>query len=332
MQIDPILRVSLNSLLNMDYRPLVSVMIPFHNAAGTLQRCLNSVLALSYRPLEIILVDDASTDGGADMIKAYIEENKDLNLRIRILTHAVNKGVAAARDLALSEAEGEYITAVDADDFIDPQAIDEYVKATDGGRADIVAAGVVYEYEGRQVPKSFKRGERLSLDEVRIDSLHFLLTNKLMRTRVLRSVTPFIPGQNCWEDLGAVSRMLAIGAETVVLSDAFYHYVQENEGSLTGSDPDKILHQHIAVAASLEDWLSRRGLAGRNRQFLTYLKFIAKVKWLRNPAELRRHPIRRLRSWRDTFQEVNAHIMGLKKVKLRYRLIFKTAHVLSRFV
>ncbi len=121
MQIDPILRVSLNSLLNMDYRPLVSVMIPFHNAAGTLQRCLNSVLALSYRPLEIILVDDASTDGGADMIKAYIEENKDLNLRIRILTHAVNKGVAAARDLALSEAEGEYITAVDADDFIDPQ-------------------------------------------------------------------------------------------------------------------------------------------------------------------------------------------------------------------
>lgn len=316
--------------MEMKYRPLVSVMIPFHDAADTIDRCLDSVMALRYRPLDIVLVDDAGTDGGAALVADRIAANSDPELHMRLLRHKTNKGVAAARDLALGHAEGEYITAVDADDYIDPLAIDAYVGATRGGEVDIVAAGVYYEYPGRSVPVMFRPGERLTLDEVSIDSLHFLLTNKLIRTDKLCAVSPFVCGQDCWEDLGALSRMLASGAVTAILPEAYYHYVQANAGSLTKSDPDRILRQHIAVARTLEAWMLERGLAECHAEFLTYLKFIAKVKWLRNPSQMRRHPWSRLRSWRDTFPEVNPHIMSLRHVRLCHRLLFLVARALSR--
>lgn len=314
------------------FRPLVSIMIPFHNAADTLGRCLDSVARLTYRPLDVVLVDDAGSDNGVAIVQDFIERCADDSLSIRLLRHDTNRGVAAARALALAEARGEYITAVDADDFVDPAAVSAYVAATRGGQADVVAAGVFYEYPNKTLPVLFRPDEVLSLDEVRIDSLHFLLTNKLIRTSLLRFVSPFTPGQDCWEDLGALSRVLALGAGTVVLPEAYYHYVQGSAGSLTKSDPDKILHQHIAVARSLEEWMAERGLAERYGKYLTYLKFIAKVKWLRNPARLRKHPLRRLRSWRDTFPEVNDRIMSLKHVSLRHRLLFLTSRQLSRLL
>lgn len=315
-----------------DYRPLVSVMIPFHNAADTLDRCLLSVVALTYRPIDVIIVDDASSDNGSRIVEGLMNRYASEGLRIRLFRHEVNRGVAAARACALAHAEGEYITAVDADDYIDPDAVDAYVAATDEGRADIVAGGVFYEYPRKSVPVLFRPGERLTLEEASIDSLHFLLTNKLLRTSMLREMRPFTPGQDCWEDLGAVSRMLASGARTVVLEGAWYHYMQSTAGSLTKSDPDRILRQHIAVARSLEEWMTARGVADSYASFLTYLKFIAKVKWLRNPSEFRRHPVRRLRGWRDTFPEVNGHIMKLKHVRLRHRLLFFMAGQAARLL
>lgn len=203
-----------------DYRPLVSVMIPFHNASDTLDRCLRSVVALTYRPLDVIIVDDASSDDGYRIVEGMVKIYAGEGLHIRLFRHETNRGVAAARACALTHAEGEYITAVDADDYIDPGAVDAYVAATDGGRADIVAGGVFYEYPGKSVPVLFRPGERLTLEEASIDSLHFLLTNKLLRTSMLREMHPFTPGQDCWEDLGAVSRMLASGACTVELEGA----------------------------------------------------------------------------------------------------------------
>lgn len=317
------------------YRPLVSVMMPFYNAADTLRKSVRSVMSLHYRPLEVILVDDGSTDDSGEIAlqtaKDCLELLDDKGIDIRFIS-SENIGVAAARNSALQAARGEYITAVDADDYIEPDALDHYVTATDEGAIDIVAAGVIYEYEARSDKKLFRSDETLTLDEVTIDSLHFLLTNKLIRVSLMSSVDPFIEGQNCWEDLGAISRMLSVGAKVKILPCAWYHYVQATSGSLTKSDPDRILHQHLAVARSLEQWMIERGVSDENAAFLTYLKFIAKVKYLRNPKELRRHPVERLRQWRDTFPEVNRHIMSLRRVPLKYRLLFSTANIFAKLL
>jgi len=304
-------------------------MIPFYNNQGTLQRCLDSVVALSYRPLEVLLVDDAGTDGSLGIVQRYITGNTDRRLTFKLIRQLKNMGLANARIRGISEASGEYMTFVDADDYVESQAITEYVKASAEGCYDMVVAGVVYQYPNRSDVKLYKPGESLNLKEATINAMHFSLTNKLIRTSCLKAAGTHTPGLDYWEDLGAICRLLALGVSTKVLDGAWYHYVQYNATSLTKSDPDRVLHQHIEVARSLEQWMVKRGLAADNRQFLTYLKFIAKVKYLRNPRQLLRHPIRRLRAWRDTFPEVNAHILSLRHVQLRYRLIFTVARMLA---
>ncbi|MCM1005030.1 MAG: glycosyltransferase [Prevotella sp.] len=312
------------------YKPLVSIMIPFHNAEQTLARCLDSVTALNYRPLEILLVDDASTDSSLSIAQEYIGKSATGNLKFKLISLDVNRGVAAARAMALSETSGEYITAVDADDYIEPEAIDVYVRASNSGEYDIVAAGVIYQYGAKDKHLNFSRQQqRLSLNEMYINSHYFLLTNKLIRVSAMRRVTPFTDGNNCWEDLNAIARMLASGASSVIVHEAYYHYVQTNQGSLTKSRTDYILSQHIAIARELEAWLSSHSLADKYDAFLTYLKFIAKVKCLRNYGAILRHPVRRLRMWRDTFPEVNSRISQLGKVPAFYRALFIAARIAS---
>lgn len=313
------------------YRPLVSVMIPFYNSRQTIGRCLDSVAVQTYRPLEVLLVDDCGSDDCLEIVKQFVEVNKDKQLNFRIIRHTENRGLAAARISAVSNAAGEYFTAVDSDDYIDPETIEEYVKASDNGKFDVVAAGVTYEYPDKSERKLFQPGEMLVLNEMTINAMHFSFSTKFIRTSFLRSIETFIPRQDYWEDLGAVARLLAAGAKATILNKCCYHYVQYNGGAMTKRNREKVLQQHIQVARSLEQWMKEHDCYTPNEPFMLYLKFIAKVKYMRNFTELRQHPVQRLKAWRDTFPEVNTRIMSFKKVPLYYRLLFLAAKKISDF-
>jgi len=94
--------------------PLVSVVIPFFDAHRFLAEALASVLAQGYTPLEVLLVDDGSTDGGADSV-AHLMAADD---RVRLLRQWPNQGPAAARNRALREARGTFVAFLDADDLM----------------------------------------------------------------------------------------------------------------------------------------------------------------------------------------------------------------------
>lgn len=92
----------------MSVLPLVTVVMPVFNASATLAQALNSVLWQGYEAIEIIAVDDGSTDDSRELLAAYGDA-------VRVL-HQRKQGPAAARNLALQHAQGEYIAFVDADD------------------------------------------------------------------------------------------------------------------------------------------------------------------------------------------------------------------------
>lgn len=92
-------------------RICVSVIIPFYNAKSSIAECINSVRRQSLRDIEIICVDDGSTDGGDKIVMNISAADK----RIKMVSQT-NQGAAAARNLALKEARGEYIAFADADD------------------------------------------------------------------------------------------------------------------------------------------------------------------------------------------------------------------------
>lgn len=93
---------------------LISVIIPVYNAGKYFKNCINSIINQTYKNLEIIIVDDGSTDGTAELCDKFAEQDS----RIKVI-HKENGGAASARNTGLDNASGEYIGFVDADDYID---------------------------------------------------------------------------------------------------------------------------------------------------------------------------------------------------------------------
>lgn len=90
----------------------VSVITPAHNAATVLARAVASVQAQKLTDWEMIIVDDGSGDGTADLAYSLAQKER----RLRVLSHPTGQGAAAARNTALAAAQGRYVAFLDADD------------------------------------------------------------------------------------------------------------------------------------------------------------------------------------------------------------------------
>jgi glycosyltransferase involved in cell wall biosynthesis len=90
--------------------PKVSVIIPTYNRLPMLEEAVNSVLAQDFEDMELIVVDDGSTDGTAEVMGRY-------GGRVKLLEHPANRGVSAARNRGILHARGKYIAFLDSDDL-----------------------------------------------------------------------------------------------------------------------------------------------------------------------------------------------------------------------
>lgn len=95
--------------------PLISIVVPMHNAEKYIQRCVESIRNQEYKNYELILVDDHSTDD-----TLHICESKYVDDRIIVISNDKKKGVSSARNFGIDRAKGEYITFIDADDVVCP--------------------------------------------------------------------------------------------------------------------------------------------------------------------------------------------------------------------
>ncbi len=93
----------------------VSIIVPVYNAERFLRHTMDSVRAQTYTDWELLLVDDCSTDGSAQLIEEYAREKGDS--RIRLISQPSNLGAAKARNRGVEEAQGRYIAYLDADDL-----------------------------------------------------------------------------------------------------------------------------------------------------------------------------------------------------------------------
>jgi glycosyltransferase involved in cell wall biosynthesis len=106
--------------------PRVSVIIPSFNCARFVGRAIESVLNQTYRDYEIVVVDDGSTDGTAEIVSRY-------GGKVRYFYQA-NSGVSSARNLALTASSGAFVAYLDADDLWYPQKLDRQIQFLDAHR------------------------------------------------------------------------------------------------------------------------------------------------------------------------------------------------------
>lgn len=121
----------------------LSVIIPIYNKVEYLKQCIDSILEQSYQDFELILVDDGSTDGGSKICDEYCIEDSRV-----IVVHQENKGVIKARINGVLKSTGEYVTFVDADDWLNRDMYSDLMQIIDGEQVDMVTSGI-YRYHSQ---------------------------------------------------------------------------------------------------------------------------------------------------------------------------------------
>lgn len=151
--------------------PLISVIVPVYNAEKTLRQCIDSILSQDFKDYELLLVDDGSKDLSPSICDEYALKDN----RIRVF-HKDNGGVSSARNLGLDHFQGEWVTFVDSDDYVDDCYFDVANKFID----DLLIVPYMWLNEG---------GKTLDL---RLERYHSILEGESIRVFLNKYLTTFI--------------------------------------------------------------------------------------------------------------------------------------------
>lgn len=122
--------------------PKVSVIVPVYKTGKYLDKCVKSLLAQSYQDYELLLVDDGSPDDCGERCEEYAGQYS----HVRAL-HKKNGGLSSARNYGIDHAQGEYLTFVDSDDYVDEGMLGYLVSRIKETDSDIAVCGIYDEYE-----------------------------------------------------------------------------------------------------------------------------------------------------------------------------------------
>lgn len=221
-----------------------SVVVPLYNKAPYIESALQSVLDQSMTDFEIIVVDDGSTDGGAELVRAFDDP------RITVIRQD-NGGVSRARNVGISMARGEWVAFLDADDWLHP---DYFATLLDAQRlhpeADVAATGfMTIDHTDHEVwppswqlpasPFAVELIDDLPLRWMRSPTLHTSAVTA--RTRRLTGMQPcFAPGESVGED---IDLWLRLGeASPIILVEApLVAYRAAVKDSLSGAIPRLVI-------------------------------------------------------------------------------------------
>jgi glycosyltransferase involved in cell wall biosynthesis len=176
--------------------PLVSILVPTYNRAGTLRQTLDSIFAQSVQDFEIVLVDDASTDSTPDLLASYSDP------RLRVYRNPANLGQAGNAARCLSLATAPFVHYLYSDDFFLPDCLSRKLDAisADPGIALVFAATRIIAPDGSPVatrrPFSTDRvldGARLARHSFRFKNIYGEPSNVLFRRELSDRLGGFAP-------------------------------------------------------------------------------------------------------------------------------------------
>lgn len=108
----------------MNKNPLVSVIMPAHNAAAFISESIGSVIAQTHSNWELLIIDDASFDKTPEIIEGFVQKDK----RIKVHRLPANQGAGFARNIGIKASGGEFISFLDADDLWKQQKLEIQLK------------------------------------------------------------------------------------------------------------------------------------------------------------------------------------------------------------
>ncbi len=279
----------------------ISIIIPVYQAEKTLRPCVQSLLQQEEENFEVILVDDGSTDGSAQICNELAGAEK----KVRCV-HTKNHGAAAARNLGVAMASGELIGFVDSDDLVEPEYLSYLRDLRRQSSADIVACAhdepVAEESDDplRDVSSWRRLDEKKHAKEPKDGSsqldyypgkegLLALLYQKgfmsvpwgMLSVRKLWDSVHFPEGTEA-EDMGTIYRLFDKASSAAWGNKPLYHYIQRPESTMyaTSGSRNKDYYMH---SRRMVQRLSTRGsemrMAAYSRHFSACCQILSETRW-----------------------------------------------------
>lgn len=217
----------------------LSVIVPVYNAAKYLTGMLDSLAAQTIKSeMQIILVDDGSSDGSAQLCDEFASTHPDT-----VVIHRKNGGVSAARNAGIKEAAGKYIGFVDADDTVAPDYFEKLLNTAKENNCDMAFSvlHLIYNGEHRPFPDWYPVGTVLERNEILNSFARKMLSDgsqnsaciKIFRSSIIKEHNILFPqGVKIGEDKRFVLDFLAYCSRAVYAGDCGYFYINVTSSAM----------------------------------------------------------------------------------------------------
>ena len=314
-------------------KPIISVIIPVYNAEAYIEKCIVSVLNQTFEEIEIIAVNDGSTDNSLQVLSKLAAADARLQVH-----HQQNKGVSATRNFALQKVTGTYIAFADADDWMEPNMLQQMHQSMIHNKADWAICNInIVENNAIVNVRLLLEDEQIDLTVNRVETLHRLMRfkfdnanwNKLYHAAIIqKQKITFDEGMTIWEDLLFNLMYLQFAKKVTVLAAPLYNYRIHSLGLFTGWQDNLIpqfnlLYKGYVQFAAKQQTMAEPEAFKKEMARITYNQLLYKieVKAKENKAGF----FAVLKNYRsyigsfnpELFQYKGAELIGLQGVKKR---------------
>lgn len=208
----------------------ISVIVPCYNAENYIKKCIDSILNQTFKDYELICVNDGSTDTTLEILKDYEKNNNNM----KVITKK-NEGGKNVTKTGLKYASGDYICAIDNDDYISPYYLEKLYNAIIDNNSDVSICGFQREdfVSGKVYSKEMNKNNKtvnLSDDYGVILEINTSMWNKMFKRDVFISLLDYKLDALAMGDMTLLAYMYSKIDKVTLISDILYFY-QVREGS-----------------------------------------------------------------------------------------------------
>lgn len=202
--------------------PKVSIIVPIYNVEMYIEKCLETLVNQTLKDIEIILVNDGSKDGSAEIAKKYLEKYPEKIVYLE----KENGGLSDSRNYGLPHAKGEYIAFLDSDDYVEKNMYEEMYKLAKKENSDMVQCNFYWEYPDKNKKEIAEvkeyTGKKEMLERTRVEAW-----NKLIKREILvKNPEIRFPKGLRYEDVEFTYKLVPYVEKVSILNKPFIHYIQ----------------------------------------------------------------------------------------------------------
>ncbi len=242
--------------------PRISVIVPFYNVEGYIEKCLETLVNQTFQDIEIILVNDGSKDRSEEIAKKFANryENKIVYLEKE------NGGLSSARNFGLAHARGEYVAFVDSDDYIEKNMYEKMYNLIIKERSDMVECDFYWEYPNK---KKIDTGKLYNNKNQMLENVRVVAWNKLIKKEIIDKHGIEFPNGYQYEDVEFTYKLIPYIQKVSFLKEPMVHYIQRTK-SISNSQNEKTM-QIFDVLEHVINYYKENGLYKNYEKELEYI-------------------------------------------------------------